>query len=321
MSLFSKFRHSLARTRAAMVSAFVSPQWSAEEMERGLLAADFGPRLASEIVARVQKRLELNPRAARAEAIAAARSEIESLLKDGAPPSSFTPTLATPRHEIGVHPHARNPALRDRSSPLPSVLLLVGVNGSGKTTTTAKLAERFKREGGKVLLAAADTFRAAAIEQLTAWGARLGVDVVATSYKADPASVAHDAIQRARAEGYTQLLVDTAGRQHTKANLMQELQKIRRVIAKALPGAPHETWLVVDAPTGGNALSQAREFHAAIHLTGIIVTKLDGSSKGGMVVAIHQETGLPIRFVGLGEGVDDLEPFDPKIFAEAILDA
>jgi fused signal recognition particle receptor len=291
MGLFDKFKYSLAKTRAAIVSKFVSPQWSAEEMERGLLAADFGPKLSGEILGGIKKRLELNPRATTEEAVQAAQAEIESIL----------------------HSQPTN-----HSSASPKVILFVGVNGAGKTTSVAKLAKRIKKEGGTVLLAAADTFRAAAIEQLKTWGQRLGIEVIASNYGGDPGAIAHDAIKRAQAGGFSHLLIDTAGRQHTKSNLMQELQKVKRVVSKALPGAPHEVWLVVDAPTGGNALSQAKEFHASMQLTGVIITKLDGSAKGGMVVAIRRETGLPIRFVGLGEGEDDLEPFDSKTFAEAL---
>ncbi len=293
MGLLDQFKHSLAKTRAVIVGRFVSPQWSAEEMERGLIEADFGPRLSAEIVAQVKKRLELNPRATREEALIAARAEIQSILK--------TPSM------VGNAVEAR-----------PLVILMVGVNGTGKTTTTAKLAHRFKKEGGRVLVAAADTFRAAAVEQLKEWGKRLEVEVVSAAYGADPGSVAHDALKRAQKEECTHVIVDTAGRQHTKSNLMQELQKVKRVITKALPGAPHETWLVVDAPTGGNALSQVREFHEAMQLTGVIVTKLDGSARGGIVAAICRESSLPIRFAGLGEGVDDLEPFDPVVFSEAL---
>ncbi len=294
MGLFDKFKYSLARTRAVIVAQFISPLWNAEEMERALLAADFGPGLTTEIVVGVRKRLELNPGATREEAIQAAEIEIESILQ-------------YPKSEI------RNP-----KSQIPNVILLVGVNGTGKTTTAAKLAKHFQNQGGKVLMAAADTFRAAAIEQLKEWGARLKIDVVTGAYGADPGSLAHDAIRRARSEGFTHLIVDTAGRQHTKFNLMQELQKVKRVIGKAMPGAPHETWLVVDAPTGGNALTQAREFHATLELTGVIITKLDGTAKGGVVIAIRKTTGLPIRFVGLGEGAEDLEIFDSKAFVEAL---
>jgi fused signal recognition particle receptor len=199
-----------------------------------------------------------------------------------------------------------------------TVVSIVGVNGTGKTTTAAKLAHLLQGQGESAVLAACDTFRAAAIEQLKLWGQKLDVPVVAGVYHADPASVAHDAVAAAQSRGAAYLLVDTAGRLHTKHNLMQELQKVHRVMDKKLSGAPHETLLVLDATTGMNALNQAREFHKAVKLTGLVVTKLDGTSKGGMVVAIQKELGLPIKFIGLGEKADDLQPFDPKQFAEAM---
>ena len=199
-----------------------------------------------------------------------------------------------------------------------TVVSIVGVNGTGKTTTAAKLAHLIQARGETAVLAACDTFRAAAIEQLKLWGQRLNVPVVSGAYHADPAAVAHDAVTAAQARDADYLLVDTAGRLHTKHNLMQELQKLHRVMDKKLPGAPHETLLVLDATTGMNALNQAREFHKAVPLTGLVVTKLDGTSKGGMVVAIQKELGLPIKFIGLGEQPDDLQPFDAKQFAEAL---
>jgi fused signal recognition particle receptor len=201
-----------------------------------------------------------------------------------------------------------------------TVVSIVGVNGTGKTTTSAKLAHYFQLQKKSVLLAACDTFRAAAIEQIKLWGARLKVEVIAGSYGADAASVAHDAVTAAQARQADYLFIDTAGRLHTKHNLMQELQKLHRVIGKQLAGAPHEVLLVLDATTGMNALNQAREFHKAVPLTGLIVTKLDGTSKGGMVVAIQQELGLPIKFIGLGEQPDDLQPFDAKQFAQALFE-
>jgi fused signal recognition particle receptor len=201
-----------------------------------------------------------------------------------------------------------------------TVVSIVGVNGTGKTTTSAKLAHLIQGRGQTALLAACDTFRAAAIEQIKLWGQRLKVDVVAGAYGADAASVAHDAVTAALARKANYLFIDTAGRLHTKHNLMQELQKLHRVIGKQLPGAPHEVLLVLDATTGMNALSQAREFHKAVPLSGLIVTKLDGTSKGGMVVAIQKDLGLPIKFVGLGEQADDLQPFDAKQFAEALFE-
>jgi fused signal recognition particle receptor len=199
-----------------------------------------------------------------------------------------------------------------------TVVSIVGVNGTGKTTTAAKLAHYVQGQGDRALLAACDTFRAAAIEQIKLWGDRLKIDVVAGAYGADPAAVAHDAVAAAQARNAKYLFVDTAGRLHTKHNLMQELQKLHRVMSKQLPGAPHEVLLVLDATIGMNALNQAREFNKAVPLTGLVVTKLDGTSKGGMVVAIQKELGLPIKFAGLGEQADDLQPFDANQFAEAL---
>ncbi|MEI9960122.1 MAG: signal recognition particle-docking protein FtsY [Limisphaerales bacterium] len=202
----------------------------------------------------------------------------------------------------------------------PTIVSIVGVNGTGKTTTSAKLAYFIQSQNKTALLAACDTFRAAAIEQLKLWGARLKVEVIAGAYGADAASVAHDAVTAAHARKADYLFIDTAGRLHTKHNLMQELHKLHRVIGKQLPGAPHEVLLVLDGSTGMNALNQAREFNKAVPLTGLIVTKLDGTSKGGMVVAIQKELGLPIKFIGLGEQPDDLQPFDAKQFAQALFE-
>ena len=202
----------------------------------------------------------------------------------------------------------------------PTVVSIVGVNGTGKTTTAAKLAHLIQSQKKTALLAACDTFRAAAIEQIKLWGQRLKVEVIAGAYGADAASVAHDAVTAAQARKADYLFIDTAGRLHTKHNLMQELQKLHRVIGKQLPGAPHEVLLVLDATTGMNALNQAREFNKAVPLTGLVVTKLDGTSKGGMVVAIQKELGLPIKFIGLGEQPDDLQPFDAKQFAQALFE-
>ncbi len=201
----------------------------------------------------------------------------------------------------------------------PAVVLLVGVNGSGKTTSAAKLGARFREQGKSVLLAAADTFRAAAIEQLQTWGERLGLPVIAGQPGADPGAVTYDAVQSALARGIDVVVVDTAGRLHTRYNLMQELQKVHRVAGKALPGAPHAVWLVMDATTGQNALQQAKAFREAVRVTGIILTKLDSSARGGMAFAIQRELGIPILFAGLGEKPQDLEPFDPDAFVDGIL--
>jgi fused signal recognition particle receptor len=197
---------------------------------------------------------------------------------------------------------------------------MVGVNGSGKTTTTAKLAHHFKEDGSNVLLAAADTFRAAGTEQLRIWSERVGVPVVSGSKGGDAAAVAFDAVAAAKQRSADLVLIDTAGRQHTHRGLMEELAKMRRTLDKALPGAPHEVWLTVDASTGTNALVQAREFGKVFKLTGLILTKLDGTGKGGVVVAIRKELGLPVHYVGLGEAVTDLQPFDPEMFARALFE-
>ena len=202
----------------------------------------------------------------------------------------------------------------------PKVILVVGVNGTGKTTSTAKLAALLKKRGHSVLLVAADTFRAAAIEQLGIWAERIGCPIVKGQYNADPAALCHDAYQKADKEGIEFILCDTAGRLHTKHNLMSELGKVKRVLQKTDPAAPHETLLVVDATTGANAVNQAREFHAASPLTGIICTKLDGSGKGGVVVAIQNELGISTRFIGNGEKLEDFAFFDTREFAAAMLE-
>jgi len=209
----------------------------------------------------------------------------------------------------------------DRSEPGPGeprVVMVVGVNGVGKTTTIGKAAQLFRDQGKEVVLAAADTFRAAAIEQLSIWGERTGCEVVRQREGSDPSAVAFDAVSSAVARKADVVLIDTAGRLHTRSNLMEELQKTRRVIGRKLPGAPHEIWLVLDATTGQNAISQAQIFHEALGLTGIVLTKLDGTAKGGIVVGISHQLGLPILFIGIGERVDDLRPFDPDSFVEAI---
>ncbi|WP_456431494.1 signal recognition particle-docking protein FtsY [Thermosulfuriphilus sp.] len=200
----------------------------------------------------------------------------------------------------------------------PYVVLIVGVNGVGKTTTIAKLAHYLKTEGKKVLLVAADTFRAAAIEQLETWGKRLEVPVVKHQPGADPSAVAYDGVEAAVKRNIDVVLIDTAGRLHTKVNLMEELKKIKRVIGKRLPGAPHEIWLVLDATVGQNATSQTKLFHEALGLTGLILTKLDGTAKGGVIVSICHDFSLPVRFIGVGEKMEDLQPFDPQTFVEAL---
>jgi fused signal recognition particle receptor len=201
----------------------------------------------------------------------------------------------------------------------PAVILMLGVNGSGKTTTCAKLAAMVKGQGGQVLLAAADTFRAAAIEQLEIWGERIGVEVIRQAAGSDPAAVVFDAVKAATARNVDALVIDTAGRLHTKSNLMSELVKLRRVIERQLPGAPHESLMVLDAPTGQNGFAQARQFHEAVALSGVVLTKLDGTAKGGIVVRIVRELALPIKLVGVGERVEDLQPFETVPFVDALV--
>jgi fused signal recognition particle receptor len=302
MGLFQKFKAGLQKTHGRLAHEIKrivsrSPRLDAaalDELEAALIAADLGMTVTTPIVAAVKQAYESQGDAG-LDVFAIARNAIEK---------SLTQSAASAK-------------LREVSGA-PCVVSVVGVNGTGKTTTCAKLAHLVRSQKKTALLAACDTFRAAAIEQLKLWGQRLKVEVVAGAYGADPASVAHDALTAAQARQADYLFIDTAGRLHTKHNLMQELQKLHRVIGKQLAGAPHEVLLVLDATTGMNALNQAREFNKAVPLTGLIVTKLDGTSKGGMVVAIQKELGLPIKFIGLGEQPDDLQPFDAKQFAEAM---
>jgi fused signal recognition particle receptor len=202
----------------------------------------------------------------------------------------------------------------------PTVIMIAGVNGSGKTTSIAKLAKKLKDDGKKVLVAACDTFRAAAVEQLTIWTERLGCEIVKSHQGSDPAAVAHDACERAKARGFDVLIVDTAGRLHTQTHLMRELEKIHRVVSKQIDGAPHEVLLVLDGTTGQNAIVQAEQFKKTVHCTGVLMTKLDGTAKGGALFAIKQKLGLPVKFIGVGETLDDLEPFDAETYVEALFE-
>ena len=302
MGLFDKFKAGLAKTHSKLVHEIkrivtLSPKLEAaslEELEAALIGADLGMAMTAQIVDAVKKGYETQGGAG-LDVFAVAAGEIEK---------NF-------------------PAANGKLKEVPggvSVVSIVGVNGTGKTTTSAKLAHYAQSQNKTSVLAACDTFRAAAIEQLKLWGQRLKVEVVAGAYGADPAAVAHDAVSAAQARKANFLFIDTAGRLHTKHNLMQELQKLHRVIGKQLPGAPHEVLLVLDASTGMNAMNQAREFNKSVPLTGLVVTKLDGTSKGGMVVAIQKELGLPVKFIGLGEQADDLQPFDAKQFARALFE-
>ncbi len=300
LGFFKKVKAGLSQTHdklTAEIKRIVtrSPRLTAEsieELEAALLAADLGVAMTQQILAAAKKAFESQGKTG-LDFLEVAASEVEQSL-------------------------SANDAELKKLPAGVTVVSIVGVNGTGKTTTSAKLAHLIQQRGQTAVIAACDTFRAAAVEQIKIWGTRLNVPVIAGAYGADPASVAHDAVVASQARNADYLFIDTAGRLHTKHNLMQELQKVHRVMDKKFPGAPHETLLVLDATTGMNSLNQAREFHKAVKLTGLVVTKLDGTSKGGMVVAIQKELGIPIKFIGVGEQADDLQPFNAKQFAEAL---
>jgi fused signal recognition particle receptor len=277
----------------SLVEHFAGKPIEWDELEESLIRADLGVPMTTRIIKTLQER------------------EAWSLM-------GINNVVKVVRDEVARVLPAKPAAIRPLAGK-PNVVLLLGVNGTGKTTSTAKLAHYLQKHRHSVLLAAADTFRAAAIEQLAIWATRLGVEIVKGEYNADPAGLCYEAYQAAVKQKVDFLLCDTAGRMHTKKNLMAELEKVKRSLAKHDPDAPHERLLVVDATTGGNALNQAREFQSAIGLTGIIVTKLDGSGKGGIVVAMQDELGIPTRFVGTGEQLDDFAPFDRKTYIENLL--
>ena len=277
----------------SLVDTFAGKPIDWDELEESLIRADLGVPMTTRIIKALQEReawslMGIN------DVVRVVREEIARILPSN--PAPIRPLVAKPK-----------------------VILLLGVNGTGKTTSTAKLARYLQQDRHRVLLAAADTFRAAAIEQLGVWAERLGVEMIRGQYNADPAALCYEAYQAAARRKIDFLVCDTAGRMHTKANLMAELQKVKRTLGKHDPDAPHETLLVIDATTGGNALSQAREFQSAIGLTGLIVTKLDGSGKGGIVVAIQDEFGIPTRFVGTGEQLDDFAAFDRQTYIDNLL--
>lgn len=264
------------------------------ELEEVLFTADIGVRTSQRLVTLVEDKIK--------KASLADPHAVWALLK-----SEIRDILTTERSVV------------DFSRSQPFVIMVVGVNGAGKTTTIGKLAKQFTDDGKKVLLAAGDTFRAAAVDQLAVWAERAGVDVVRGSENQDPASVLFEAVKKAETEGVDIVLADTAGRLQAKKGLMDELSKVHRVMGKALAGAPHEVWLVLDSTNGQNAISQAKEFQTAVDVTGLILTKLDGTAKGGVAIGICDEMGLPIRYIGIGEGVEDLRVFDPAAFADALL--
>jgi fused signal recognition particle receptor len=266
-----------------------------EELEYTLITADLGVRTVDDILERIRTRIDRR--------LTGDGAEIRNLI----------------REQLLEVLRASETSFRTVSTP-PAVVMVIGVNGAGKTTTIGKLAHRFLGEGRKVLLCAADTFRAAAIEQLEVWAQRAGVDMIRQKAGADPSAVVFDALQAAKARSADYVIVDTAGRLHTKENLMAELEKMRRTCQRVIPGSPHEVWLVLDATTGQNGLEQARKFTESANVTGIVLTKLDGTAKGGVVIAIARELNVPIRFIGVGETIDDLLPFEPEKFVQSLFD-
>jgi fused signal recognition particle receptor len=300
--LFERMKQALGATKENLITRIelvlssrpVIDEAVLEELEGTLLGADLGTRVTERIMSAIrdqQKRMVIRTPDD-------ARAEIRSQLLD----------VLTARTATEIHERESN----------PQVWMVVGVNGTGKTTTIGKLAARLSQEGRKTLVCAADTFRPAAIEQLTVWAERSGADLIKSRIGMDPSAVLHDALSAAVARGSDVVIIDTAGRLHTKSNLMQELEKMRRVAARKIPGAPHEVLLVIDATTGQNGLSQAQEFMKATGVTGLIITKLDGTAKGGILFSICQELGIPVRFIGVGESLDDLLEFSPEAFVNSL---
>lgn len=291
---FQRLKSGLSRTAEAVSNLLSKPidAQSAEALRTQLLAADFGPVTTEEIVTATQAAWKNNASARQASPAEAAAEAIEKALN-------------LPTTPVATHPS--------------TVIMLLGVNGAGKTTTAAKLSAHWQQQQKKCLFGACDTFRAAAGEQLQAWAGRIGVEVIGGAHGADAAAVAFDAVKAGVARGADYIILDTAGRLHTKSHLLEELRKVVRVTAKALPTAPHEKWLVVDGSLGINSLEQARIFHEAVGLTGLIVTKLDGTAKGGALVAIVRELKIPVRFIGVGEKPEDLQPFEARAYARSIV--
>ena len=304
-SIFGRMKEAVSRTRESLnerIDSIVAltrevDESALEELEMSLLASDLGVRTSTEVIAALRERTKRHEIKNGSELKQLLKVEIKALLDAEEEQDFFKPRQTTP----------------------PAVIMMVGVNGTGKTTTAGKLAAYFRKQGKTVLLCAADTFRAAAIEQLEVWGQRTGVEMIKTRQGGDPSAVLFDALQAAKARGTDVLIVDTAGRLHTKSNLMTELDKMRRTAQRIIPGAPHDVLLVMDATTGQNGLQQARLFTESAGVTGIVLTKLDGTAKGGIAVAIARELRLPVRYVGVGEKLDDLLPFDSQAFVDSLL--
>ncbi len=304
-SLIARLKHGLKNTRSSLtqgISALVSGHQQIdddllEEIETQLLVADMGVEATQTIIQNLTQRVSRKQLKDGEALIAALREDMDKLLAPVSQPLSLN---------------------RDKT---PFVILVVGINGAGKTTTIGKLARKFKSDGHSVMLAAGDTFRAAAVEQLQVWGERNGIPVIAQHSGADSASVIFDAVNAAKSRNIDILIADTAGRLHTQSNLMEELKKVKRVMAKIDESAPHEVLLVLDAGTGQNGLNQAQQFNDAIGISGLVMTKLDGTAKGGIIFAIAQKLSIPIRYIGVGEGIDDLRPFNSKEFVEALFES
>ena len=302
-SFFQRLKQGLSKSRESLLqnigTIFQNRRWdeqSLDAMEESLIAADVGVKATQKLMESLRRQSPAS--------VADAAEEMSSRLR-----AAMVQMLQRP-----------NPSNITQLSARPWVIIFLGVNGVGKTTTIGKLAAQYRGAGKKVLLVAADTFRAAAIEQLDIWGQRVGVDVVKHRPGADPSAVVFDGMQAAQNRDIDVLLIDTAGRLHTKVHLIEELKKIRRVIAREQPGAPHETLLVLDATTGQNGLQQARVFKEATDISGIVLTKLDGTAKGGVIISIQEELGVPVKYIGVGEEVDDLQPFDPARFVDALFE-
>lgn len=303
-AFFQRLKQGLTKSRETWVqkigAIFQNHQWderSLDEMEESLITADVGVKATNKLMQALRRQAPGDSEDLAQEMSAKLQSAMVEMLRG---------SVAAPR--------------RAPFSARPWVIIFLGVNGVGKTTSIGKLAAQYRNNGKKVLLVAGDTFRAAAIEQLDAWGKRVGVDVVKHRAGADPSAVVFDGMQAAKSRNIDVLLIDTAGRLHTKVHLIEELKKIRRVIARELPDAPHETLLVLDATTGQNGLEQARVFKEATDISGIVLTKLDGTAKGGVIISIHEELGVPVQYIGVGEDVEDLQPFEAESFVQALFE-
>lgn len=301
-STYQKVKQTLAKTGSLLGSKLRSifkgevNNELLENLEQLFYEADLGVQMSELLTNKIKTSFKQNPKCTIEELLSEIRQDLLSLFP------------------------ASSGSLEISSESKPYVILVVGVNGNGKTTSVAKLAKKYKDSGKKVLVAAADTFRAAAVEQLSTWAARLDIDIVKGNPKSDPAAVVFDALTAAKSRGIDVVIIDTAGRLHTKTHLMQELEKIRRSCQKVLPSTPHETFLVLDATTGQNAIDQAKIFHQYTPVSGLILTKLDGTAKGGIVINLQKQLGIPVKFIGIGEEIDDLAPFDAQSFVQALLD-